>query len=210
MHHGWREQYTKGWGVESHNRGNLGEGLDPQERQGANVVEGRGGRVGCHRLLLMPQGACLPAREQRFLVQPPFPTLCMPDQKLPTILVEWPHHTWEAIHHHGFPQLVCPHTGSAPLLQSTALPLVELRGPRAAGQGHRKCGPTPQCTPASPASPREVFLCLRARQLALPALRKCCTLLEQAAQHHQPLGSTPLPWSQPVSPAGPWEVLHFH
>ena len=29
VHRAWREQYAKGWGVESHNRGNLGEDLDP-------------------------------------------------------------------------------------------------------------------------------------------------------------------------------------
>ena len=28
----WREQYAKGWGVESHIRGNLGKELDLQER----------------------------------------------------------------------------------------------------------------------------------------------------------------------------------
>ena len=38
---GGREQYTKGWEVESHIRGNLGEELDLQERQGASVGEGR-------------------------------------------------------------------------------------------------------------------------------------------------------------------------
>ena len=30
MHCGWMEQYAKGWGVESYNRGKLGEGLDQQ------------------------------------------------------------------------------------------------------------------------------------------------------------------------------------
>ena len=43
--HGWREQYTKGWGVESHNRGKLREEVEPEERQGTSVGEGRGGRV---------------------------------------------------------------------------------------------------------------------------------------------------------------------
>ena len=44
MCHWWREQYAKGWGVESHNRRNLGEELDPQERQGE--VLGRGEEEG--------------------------------------------------------------------------------------------------------------------------------------------------------------------
>ena len=41
------EWYAKGGGVESHNRGNPGEGLDLQERQGASVGEDkrRRGRV---------------------------------------------------------------------------------------------------------------------------------------------------------------------
>jgi len=52
---GWREQYAKGWGVESHIRRTLGEELDLQERQGTSVGEGRGGGVGLHRILPMPQ-----------------------------------------------------------------------------------------------------------------------------------------------------------
>lgn len=58
--HGWREQYTKGWGVESHNRGKLREEVEPEERQGTSVGEGRGGGVGHHRILLAPQRAHLP------------------------------------------------------------------------------------------------------------------------------------------------------
>ena len=58
---GWREQYAKGWGVESHNRGHMGEGPDPQVRQGTSVGEGRARGAGCHRILPAPQRVCLPA-----------------------------------------------------------------------------------------------------------------------------------------------------
>ena len=40
-----------GWGVECHGRGNPGEGLDLQERQGAIVGEGERRRGGCHKKL---------------------------------------------------------------------------------------------------------------------------------------------------------------
>ena len=40
------EWYAKGWGIESHGRGNPGEGLDRQERQGAIVGEDERGRGG--------------------------------------------------------------------------------------------------------------------------------------------------------------------
>ena len=46
------ECYIKGWGVESHGRGNPGEGLDPQERKGTTVGKGREGGAGHHRKLL--------------------------------------------------------------------------------------------------------------------------------------------------------------
>ena len=38
-------------------KGNPGEGLDPQERQGTIVGEGRGGGVGCYRKLPTPERA---------------------------------------------------------------------------------------------------------------------------------------------------------
>ena len=65
---GQREQYTKGWGVESHNRGKPGEGLDPKERQGP--VLGRGEEEGWATLeySLHPSvHACLAA--SRFKIQ---------------------------------------------------------------------------------------------------------------------------------------------
>ena len=107
MHRRWREQYAKGWGVESHNRGNLGKELDPQERQGASVGEGRGGGAGCPRILLAPQLAHLPpaSREQCYPVHPPSPMLRRPDLRPPAILEGWLHHSWEANHPRGFP---CP------------------------------------------------------------------------------------------------------
>ena len=51
--------------MESHSRGNPGEGLDLQERQAATVGKGTGGGAGCHRKLLGPQCACLPTGSQR-------------------------------------------------------------------------------------------------------------------------------------------------
>ena len=50
-----REQYAKGWEVESHIRGNLEKELDLEERQGTSVGEGREERVGTNRILPMPQ-----------------------------------------------------------------------------------------------------------------------------------------------------------
>ena len=40
--------------------GNLGEELDPQERQGTSVGEGREGGVDRHKILLVPQQVSLP------------------------------------------------------------------------------------------------------------------------------------------------------
>ena len=48
------EWYAKGWGVESHSRGNLGEGPDPQERQRHHCWGGRE-EAGHHRKLLRPE-----------------------------------------------------------------------------------------------------------------------------------------------------------
>ena len=67
------ECYAKGWGVESHGRGNPGEGLDLQERQGATVGKGRGGGAGCHRKLLGPQYAHFSTISQK----PSAPSLCL-------------------------------------------------------------------------------------------------------------------------------------
>ena len=50
------EQCAMGWGVELHSRGNPGESLGLQDRQGAIVVqEARGRGEGCHRKLPAPQ-----------------------------------------------------------------------------------------------------------------------------------------------------------
>ena len=48
-------QRAKGWGLESHKRGNPGEGLGLQERHCTIVGEGRAGCVGHQRILLAPQ-----------------------------------------------------------------------------------------------------------------------------------------------------------
>ena len=42
--YGDKEQCAIGWGVESHDRGNLGEGLGPQEKQGTIAGEGESRR----------------------------------------------------------------------------------------------------------------------------------------------------------------------
>ena len=42
-------------GVENHNRGNMVEDLDPQERKGASVRKGRRGEAGPNRILFVPQ-----------------------------------------------------------------------------------------------------------------------------------------------------------
>ena len=70
MVHCW---WGEGWGVESHGRGNLGEGPDQQEGQGAIVGKGRGGVAGRHRKLLGSQCACLPTILQRAELSFPVP-----------------------------------------------------------------------------------------------------------------------------------------
>ena len=89
-------QYTKGWGVESHIRGNLGEELDLQVRQGASVREGRGGGVGCNRILPMSQQVHLLTTYQKAVLPSasplPLPHAHVLDLSLPAILEGWPHH----------------------------------------------------------------------------------------------------------------------
>ena len=60
------------------------------------------------------------------------------------------------------------------------------------------------------AHPWEALLCLRASQLALTALGKCCTPSEQASQHG-PLSGRAL-WARSIraSPSRPWEVHLQH
>ena len=55
----------KGWGVERHCRGNLGEGPDMQVRLGTIAGKGRGGRAGRHRKLFVWQCVCLPTGLKR-------------------------------------------------------------------------------------------------------------------------------------------------
>ena len=97
---GWREQYAKGWGMESHIRGNLGEEPDPQERQGGSVGEGRGGGVDCHRILPTPQRAHLSASSRKAVLPSvsPLSLPCVPDLRLPAIREGWSHHLQEADH----------------------------------------------------------------------------------------------------------------
>ena len=70
MRSGWREQYAKGWGVESRNKGNPGEGLDSQERQGASVGEGRCTRKLCS--LIAGRQACMLGCKEYSMVASPF------------------------------------------------------------------------------------------------------------------------------------------
>ena len=87
----------------------------------------------------------------------------------------WPVSLWRccgAAAQHG------PPPGNAPWPRSTrasfAKPLGNL--------------PPSRCGPASPASPGEVLLCLRASKLVPPSLRKHCIPAKQASQHFPPLG----------------------
>lgn len=106
---GGREQYAKGWEVESHIRGNLGEEVDLQERQGASVGEGREEGVGHHRLLPMPQQAHWPTSYQKAVLPSasplPLPLTHTPYLALPAIPEGWPQHLPEAYRGRGFP---CP------------------------------------------------------------------------------------------------------
>ena len=49
--------YVMGWGGKHHSRGNPGESLDPQERQGAIVRKGERRRGRCHRKFPAPEHA---------------------------------------------------------------------------------------------------------------------------------------------------------
>ena len=106
MSQGWREQYAKGWEVESHNRGNLAEDLD--HRRDKAPVLGRGEEEGWATIKysLCPSKHTCPTAswEQCFPVQLPSPTPRMPDLRAPAILEGWPHHLQEANHLQGFPR----------------------------------------------------------------------------------------------------------
>ena len=118
-HCGWREQYVKGWRVESHIKGNLGEELDLQERQGTSFGKGRGGGVGWHRIHPTPQRGHLPASYQKSVLPTASPLpLCharVPDLRLPAILEGCPQHLWEAD-----PALACLTSGGTTLLRSSS------------------------------------------------------------------------------------------
>ena len=103
------EQYAKGWEVESHIRGKLGEELDLQETQGASFGVGREEGVGpieyspCDSELTGPPAIrklCFPV-----IPPPPPPPTHLWDLGLPAVLEGWPQQFPEAYHHRGFP---CP------------------------------------------------------------------------------------------------------
>ena len=99
--HGRREQYAKGWEVESLVRGKLVEELDLQERQGANVWEGIEEGVGQHRILPTPQRIHWPTSYQKAVLPSaltPLPLTHMPDLGLPVIPEGWSQQLLEAYH----------------------------------------------------------------------------------------------------------------
>ena len=194
-HCGWREQYTKGWGAESHIRGNLAQELDLQERQGASVGEGRGEGVGCHRILPTPQQAHLPASYQKAVLPsavlpPPTPclharpeTACHPremaspfsgSQPLQGLSLPWPACPLEGLH-------PC---GAAP---STASPLEKLEQAR---PGHATSASIPRWS-SQFSCPGEKPLGFSAAYIAASALRGCCTPVEQLPNTASPLQEPP-------------------
>ena len=184
MHCGWREQYAKGWGVESHIRGNLGEELDLQERQGASVGEGRGEEVGHHRILPTPQRAHLPTSYQKAVLPSasplPLPHALAQDLRLPAIPEGWPHHLQEATTAGAFPALACLPPGGATSTQSST-------------QHHQPPRKRPQCRKARTSSAQPCDICLHP-EVVLPI--------------QLPWGRAPWVLSGPASFSHPWGVLH--
>lgn len=217
MPHRWREQYTKGWGVESHNRGSLGKELDPQERQGTSVGEGRRGEEGPAAIeysLHPSEHACPPAnREQCYPVHTPSPTL-VPDLRLPAILEGWPHHLQEVNHLRGFPHPGLPtlwrgyilteqHPAPPAPWKSSAAQKRQRKLCQATGSLPPSCWavlpvPAAQSAPLSPSGPA-----------SRSHLQEVLHSRGAVAQHHQPPGRALWPRSTRARPAGQQEVcLH--
>ena len=178
------EQYTKGWGVESHNRGNPGEGLNRQERQGTTVGEGKGGGAGHHRILPAPvcRLACQLAESRAFPAHPPLlhPACSWPEATCHPMM-DWLQDMREANHHDGVLQPGLPAHGKhsiapvrpvKPLLASGSEMPPRVHWPAPPGLG--KC----------PARLREAHLHCGALRQPRPPLRS--TLLPRSAQG-QPL-----------------------
>ena len=112
---------------------------------------------------------CLPAsREQSFPAHPPSPIPHTLGQKLPAILVDKPHHPWEANYHHGFPWPSLPAHRKGPTPSEQACQ----HRPPSGGT------PLPWSEPARPACPWEVPHSSGESQPEPPALRKCSFALE--------------------------------
>ncbi len=102
--------------MESHGRGNPGEGLDLQERKGATDGKEKGGGAGCHRKLLGPQCARLPTGLQR--VECSF--LVPGSGSAGTLACSLPMQIWPCQHPHACLELTpsphrsipCPHRAS--------------------------------------------------------------------------------------------------
>jgi len=67
------EWYTKGWGAESHGRGNLGEGPDCRRGKAPLLGGTGGGGASHHRKLLVPKRVHMPTGSQRKVLPPHSP-----------------------------------------------------------------------------------------------------------------------------------------
>ena len=122
----------------------------------------------------------------------------MPSQKPSAILADWPHHPWEAIHHHGFPQSAWLHTGSIPLLRSKPCSTVQ---PQKELNSHGADRPAPSALGKSSMAKEH-------QGKSCPGLGSVPTLVH-TLQSRLPSGSPPLPQSQSFSPTTPQEMVHF-
>ena len=234
MHRGQREQYTNGWGVEGHNRGNQGEGWDLQERQGTIVGEGRGGGAGAKEYSLCPSmHTCPPASREQSIPslhvpghklsaiqgglapRPMGSQACLPtgSAPLPRCTLESPSQHWEVHLHHSVHLPAPPALHKHPTaMERSGQPACPWEVPRCSGKPRLAMGSAPpqQCAPASPTHPREAPQCCGVTWPALPALRKCPTAPVHPGKPHPHSGSTPPPLRDLTSPAYLWEVPCCH
>ena len=183
--------------MESHIRGNLGEELDLQERQGASVGDGREEGVGHHRILPMPQQAHWPASYQKALLPSasPLPSPsrmhetwgCLPSQR-----EGWPQHLPEAYHHRSFPLPwpACPLEGLHP------------RGaaPSTASSQKKACSPE-KLEQARPGHEKSASIIRQSFQVGLPWGR-AFWVLSGPASCSSLWGGAAVPWNScPALPA---------
>lgn len=192
----WREKYAKGWGVESHIRGNLAEELDLQERQGVSVGEGRGEEVGHHRIIPTPQQAHSPTSYQKAVLPSastlPIPhaharpeTACHPRQLASPFVgsqppqglsLPWPASPLERLH----PCRAAPSTAS-PLKKDHSPEKLEQAPPSRAISASI---PRQSCQFSYPGEEPPGF---SAAQLPTPTLGGCCASVEQLPSTASPL-----------------------